>query len=828
DYIERLKPADRPRFLVTCDFHLFEVENLQNGEITSFHLNEIRDHAEALGFLAGYEPKRPVEAAPVNLAAVERLGELYDAMKDGGYPDHDLQEFLVRILFCLFAEDTGVFEPEAFSDLIANRTSEDGSDLGAKLDHAFQTLDAQLTERQRALDEALAILPYVNGALFTKRLTMAAMDSKMREALIRCTEFDWSKISPAIFGSLFQGVMDAQERRAAGAHYTSEENILKLVRPLFLDTLQAEFTAIKTSPKGGREARLKAFHQKLATLKFFDPACGCGNFLIIAYRELRRLEIEVLKELHPNRQGVLDVALLSRLNVDQFYGIEIDEFPAQIAKVALWLMDHVMNVELGYAFGRAFTRLPLTKTAHITCGNALKIDWETVISPEECSYILGNPPFVGKQLMSPQQDADMKGVCSAIKGNGLLDFVAAWYVKACEYIKGKGIACAFVSTNSITQGEQVGILWNHLFSHYRIKITFAHRTFVWKSEARGKAHVHVVIIGFANSAPTGKKTIFDYPDPKAGPIVIQVNNISPYLIEGGDYALNGSRKPLCSVPPAIYGSKPADDGALIIEEADHDTFLNDYPHAAPFVKPLLCTRQLLYDKERWCLWLVDAQPRDILSAGIKDRVQACRVFRLASPKAPTKAKASEAHLFAEIRQPKNQFILIPQHTSENRNYIPFEFFSADNIVHNSCTFIPDPSLYHFGVISSEMHMAWIKTVCGRLESRYRYSGTLVYNNFPWPEKVTDDQEADIAAKAQEIIDLREKHSSSTLAELYNPLATPPDLAKAHIALDRAVERAYRKTPFTSDRERVEYLFSLYEKLSVPLARSTKPKRARKT
>ena len=824
DYIERLKPAERPRYLVTSDFARFEVSDLFTGKETKFNLEDLAENAEVLSFIAGYEPKRPSEEAPVNIAAVERLGELYDTMKEVGYPDHDLQVFLVRILFCLFAEDTGVFEPDVFTDFILNRTADDGSNLGAQLNYCFEVLNCEPKRRQSTLDEMLSTLPYVNGELFADRLAVASMNTNMRNSLLRCSEFDWSKISPAIFGSLFQGVMGVAERRATGAHYTSEENILKLIRPLFLDALRTEFTAIKNGPSRGRVNKYHAFHEKIAKMRVFDPACGCGNFLILSYRELRKLEIDLLKELHPSRQQVTDVALLSRLNVDQFYGIEIDEFPAQIAKVALWLMDHVMNVELGYAFGQTFTRLPLIKSANIINDNALRINWEDIISPEDCSYIIGNPPFIGKHLLTPAQSDDIRHVCGNINGSGVLDLVSAWYIKAAAYIKGSLIDCAFVSTNSITQGEQVGILWNHLFHNYKIKIVFAHRTFAWKSEARGKAHVHVVIIGFANTAK-GPRPLWDYHDIKADPVLTYVSNISPYLMEGKDFALNASRNPICPVPKAIYGSKPTDGGALIIEDEEVDIFLNQFPHAAPFVKPLLCTSEYLNNGKRWCLWLQNAKPKNILLPGIKERVLACRKFRLKSVKSQTREKASEAHLFAEIRQPHQRFIVIPQHSSKTRTYIPFGFFSADYIVHNSCTIIPDPSLYQFGIISSLMHMEWVRVVCGRIKSDYRYSGTLVYNNFPWPT-VTQGQRTSVSVKAEAIINARDKYPESSLAELYNPLAMPTELCKAHRALDRAVDRAYRKQPFQTVRERIEFLFALHESITVPLVASTPTKRRR--
>jgi len=580
DYMERLKPTERPRYLVTCDFGRFEIFDLHNGQEDTFTLEALSDHASHLGFLGGYEPKRPSLEAPVNIAAVEKLGALYDSMKSGGYPDHDLQRFLVRVLFCLFAEDTGVFEQESFTGIIQSRTSEDGSDLGIKLAQIFETLDTPNERRQTALDEALAALPYVNGELFTGRLALAATDSRMRTALLECCDFDWSKISPAIFGSLFQGVMEAAERRSLGAHYTSEENILKLIRPLFLDTLRAELAAIKSGPERGRSQKLEEFHNKLARLKFFDPACGCGNFLIITYRELRKLETELLKALHPSGQAVLDIAHLNKVNVDQFYGIEIEEFPVQIARVAMRLMDHIANIELGYAFGQSFTRLPLTKAAHIIHGNALQLDWKTVITPGDCSYILGNPPFVGKHYQSDEQKKDMDHVFNGLKSSGNLDFVTCWHYLAAQYIQGTKIQVGFVSTNSICQGEQVSILWSALINTFKVKIHFAHRTFVWQSEARGKAHVHCIIVGFANY-DTDNKLIYDYEADHKNPVALTVSNISPYLVGGCDSVVVTRSSPICEAPELKNGGKPTEGGNLLLDNAEKEEL----------IKPKICDSQ---------------------------------------------------------------------------------------------------------------------------------------------------------------------------------------------------------------------------------------------
>jgi hypothetical protein len=831
DYMERLKPAERPRYLVTCDFGHFEVFDLHNGHEERFTLESLSANAGILGFLGGYEPKRPSHSAPVNIEAVEKLGALYDSMKAGGYPDHDLQAFLVRVLFCLFAEDTGVFEQESFADIIISRTSEDGSDLGMKLGQIFETLDCPTARRQTALDEALIGLPYVNGQLFAGRLALAATDSRMREALIKCCEFDWTKISPAIFGSLFQGVMEPAERRALGAHYTSEDNILKLIKPLFLDALRAEFAAIKSGPQRGRQQKLEAFHDKLAALKFFDPACGCGNFLIITYYELRKLETELLKELHPSGQAVLDIALLTKVSVDQFYGIEIEEFPAQIARVAMWLMDHVANTEFGYAFGQSFTRLPLTKAANIVHGNALRIDWRDVISPAECSYILGNPPFIGHHLQAAEQKADQNRICQNIQASGVLDFVCNWYMKAAEYIQGTSIRCAFVSTNSISQGEQPGILWAELFKRYHLKIQFAHRTFAWASEARGMAHVHCVIIGFGLENISGK-SITDYEAGNDHPITHLVTNISPYLIATSDTVITNRSTPICDVPGMKYGSKPTDGGNFILTDSQRQDLLRTEPGATKFVKPYLGAREVMDGQNRYCLWLVDITPQELRQLPeVQRRVEAVKAFRGESDAATTREYAKYPTLFRQIAQPSGDFIIIPRHTSENRRYIPFAYFGPENIVSDSCFFLPETTLYHFGILMSEMHMAWVAQFCGRLESRYRYSKDIVYNNYPWPE-ASPDQKATVEREAQAVLDARSlflpPNGTSTLADLYDPVAMPPALAKAHAELDRAVEKCYRKEPFTSDRERVEYLFSLYEKITAPLAITSRPRRKQKS
>jgi len=828
-----------PRYIIVSDFARIALHDLEPEDqrglplfdqrrvaTVEFPLAELHRHIHAFAFIPGYKQHKFEEQDPINIQATEILGNLHDALEFGGYKGHDLERFLVRILFCLFAEDTGIFERDAFRLYLENRTAADGSDLGLHLPRLFDVLNSPPEKRQINLDETLAAFPFVNGELFAENLRFADFNRDMRNELIAATRFDWSRISPAIFGSLFQAVMETKERRQIGGHYTSERDILKVIRSLFLDELRAEFENRKADRSTGRIKRLQEFQEKLCNLRFFDPACGCGNFLVITYRELRQLELETLKELF-GRQTELTLAeinKLSQVDVDQFYGIEIAEWPARIAEVALWLMDHQMNLEVSEAFGQLYQRLPLKKSPHIHCGNALRLDWKKVLPPAQCSCVLGNPPFVGKHLMTVEQGQDMEIVWGENNGTGVLDYVTAWHHRAAEYIQGTRIVVGFVSTNSISQGEQVGALWNPLFQRFGLKIHFAHRTFAWMSEARGKAHVHVIIIGFAAFDATNKR-IYEYHDGKV--TVTNARNISPYLIEGPDAAVVSRSKPLCRVPECEYGNKPADGGHLIVEEAERKEFLANNPGARKYLRPLLCAEEYLYSIPRWCLWLVDAPPADIRNIpGIKQRVDAVRQFRLASKKEPTRRLAEMPSLFAEIRQPLTRFMVIPQHTSETRKYMPFGYFQPNHIIHNSCSAIPAATLYHFGVLSSAMHMAWIHQVCGRLESRYRYSTRLVYNNYPWPNAPTARQKEAVEEAAQSVLEARKQFPEATLADLYDPLAMPPGLVKTHAKLDRAVDHCYRSQPFTAERERIEFLFALYEKLAAPLLPSFKPKRAR--
>jgi hypothetical protein len=604
-----------------------------------------------------------------------------------------------------------------------------------------------------------------------------------------------------------------------GAHYTSERDIMKVVRSLFLDELRAEFDTLKADRSTRRKSRLDEFHNKLRSLKFLDPACGCGNFLVLTYRELRRLELDLLRELHGGQQFT-EVGNAIKVDVDQFYGIELSEWPVRIAEMALWLMDHQMNVEVAEAFGQTFRRLPLKNTPHIVQGNALRIDWNTFLPKEQCSYILGNPPFVGKQYATAEQKQDMELVCGTVKGSGVLDYVTGWYFKAGEYVQGTTIIVGFVSTNSITQGEQVGILWNALFARYHLKIHFGHRTFAWQSEARGKAHVHVVIIGFA-VFDTTRKRLYDYEADGERVTVTIPNNISPYLVNGSDVVVLSRSKPLCDVPDIVFGNMPNDDGHLLFTEEEKDELLKNEPGAAKYIRSFVGSREFINGEGRWCLWLKDASPAELRTLPeVMKRVDGVRQHREESDRETTRELAKMPTLFGEIRQPETEYLLVPSASSENRPYIPIGFMSQEIIGSNLVLLIPRATRFHFGILSSAMHMAWVRQICGRLKSDYRYSNRLVYNNFPWPAEVDERRRLAVETAAQAVLDARSRFlppkGTSTLADLYDPLSMPHALAQAHANLDRAVDRCYRSESFGTDRERVEHLFALYERLTKPL------------
>ncbi len=836
DYLYGLKQHELPKYILVSDFDIFRLINLEEDTESTFHLKDLVNNVKLFGFIAGYQQQSYKTEDSVNINAAYLMGKLHDSLKDAGYTGHELEKYLVRLLFCLFAEDTTIFEKSLFQDYIVNKTNEDGTDLGLHLAQLFQVLNTMPENRQKTLDESITSFPYVNGQLFAEQLSFASFNTKMRQSLIDCCALDWSKISPAIFGSMFQSVMDEKQRRNLGAHYTSEKNIMKLIGPLFLDKLWQEFESIK-----GNTNKLKQFQRKIASLRFLDPACGCGNFLVITYRELRLLELEILKVLQKG-QRVLDLESLMQCNVDRFYGIEYEEFPAQIAQVALWLIDHQMNMQISQEFGEYFVRLPLRKSAKIVHGNALRTDWDSLIDAlpwenetdsKQYNYILGNPPFIGKSMQNGSQKSDMELIFNGVNGAGLLDYVTAWYIKASKYLQKHNVErnendintrVAFVSTNSIAQGEQVGVLWNEMFNRYHIKIHFAHRTFKWGNEAKANAAVHVVIIGFSNF-DIPEKLVYEYDEIKSEPHELKVKNINPYLIEGKDSLVISRRKPISNVPSLMYGNKPVDGGFLSFDSDEKNELILKNPLSVKYIYRLFGSQEYINNIERWCLWLVDALPDELQKMPeVLKRIESVRISRLNSTKMATVRLAEKPTLFAEIRQPKKDFLIIPRVSSERRKYIPIGKLGKDIIVNDLVSIIPDSNNFHFGILSSIMHMTWVKYVCGRLKSDFRYSNDIVYNNYPWPENPIDKQKESIENAAQKVLDVRAEFPNSSLADLYDPLTMPPALVKAHNELDKAVDLAYRPQAFINETKRIEFLFELYDKYTAGLFADGKKKK----
>lgn len=868
DYLHGLQEHELPKFILISDFDIFRLYDLEENKTVEFHFRELVNNVQHFGALIGYQKKVYKEQDPANIKAAELMGKLHDRLEEIGYTGHPLEVYLVRILFCLFAEDTTIFNKQQFQEYIEQRTHVDGSDLASRLQELFQVLNTPKEKRFKNLDEQLADFPYVNGKLFEENLPTASFDSKMRQALLDCTYIDWSKISPAIFGSMFQSVMNPKERRNLGAHYTSETNILKLIKPLFLDELWNEFESIKDNKN-----KLPEFHKKLSTLTFLDPACGCGNFLVITYRELRLLEYEVLRQQYKNQMAT-NIESILWIDVDQFNGIEFEEFPARIAEVAMWLIDHQMNMMVSNEFGQYVVRLPLKKSANIVHGNALRIEWGdllknrtidinannttvivndplidftnvhiktnnlTIIDKRNSNidkitiknsfdFILGNPPFIGYAWQNEEQKKDMASIFSAVNGAGVLDYVTAWYVKAAQHIQNTRTKVAFVSTNSISQGEQPGILWNLLYRHYKIKIHFAHRTFSWSNEAKGNAAVHVVIIGFANF-DTSYKVIYEYENPKGEPHQIKVKNINPYLVDSKDIIIQKRSTPICNVPELNRGSDAIDDGNLLLNQSEKDFIINIFPQATSLIKPFLMGREFLNNIPRYCIWLKDVDLAMVREMDlIYNRIQKVKEFREKSKRIQTLKAAKFPYLFGEERQPISDYLAIPKVSSENRIYIPIAFCSKDIICGDKLFNLPNATKFHFGIMTSLMHMTWMRATCGRMKSDYSYSNTIVYNNFPWPESPTEKQVNAIEAAAQKVLDTRQQFPNSSLADLYDPLTMPPALVKAHHELDKAVDQAYRPQAFSSEANRMEYLFELYEKYTADLFTKEKVKKTKR-
>lgn len=740
----------------------------------------------------------------INLKAMDKMAEIHDSLKAFGYEAHELEVYLVRLLFCLFADDTDIFPENAFYDYVMASRG-DGSDLSSRLAELFFALDTKAEER-KLLEPELQIFPYINGRLFEERLPERSIDGSFMLLLLTCKEIPWREISPAIFGAMFQEIMNQQTRREWGSYYTSEENIRKLIGPLFLDELWEEWKHCR-----GNGRRMRQFHDKLSQLTFFDPACGCGNFLIITYQELRRLEMEVVKAIYGTEQRVLDVGMYCRVNVGQFYGIELEAFQAQIARVGMWLADHQLNLEAAEYFGMYYARIPLAQSAEIYQGNALTTDWSLVIPAEKLNYIIGNPPFVGARLMKEEQKKDLRKVFGSSRASGNMDYVTGWYQKAANYMAKTGIRAAFVSTNSICQGEQACLLWKSLKLQYNIGIDFAYQTFVWNNEAKGQAKVHCVIIGFSDwsvrNVEGQKKRLID------GNRERLVPHINAYLLAAPDVYVESRRKPLADVPPMSFGSMANDGGHLILTPSEAADLVGHYPALGSAIRSFVGSEEYINGKERCCLWLLGIHPdkyRDVPE--VQERIDAVRQFRLFSPREATRKLAKYPELFGEIRQPeKGRYILVPRVSSWRRSYIPMGFVSSSIIASDAALIIPDATAALFGILTSSMHMAWVRAIAGRLKSDYRYSASIVYNTFPFPE-MTEEQEAIIGQLAEKVLQTRDEYASETLAWLYDDKTMPEDLRRAHRELDKAVDRAYGRT-FAGEEDRITYLMERYASMT---------------
>ena len=803
-----------PRWIVVCNFEAFEIHdmNFPNGEPEVIPLADLEKEVHRLQFLVDTGNTTIQKEMEVSLQAGELVGVLYDAIlkqyKDPSSPDtlKSLNALCVRLVFCLYAEDAGIFGGRnKFHDYLEQHRAEDRRALIS----LFQVLDQKPEERDPYLDEDLASFPYVNGGLFADenieipRLGEAVIDLILVQA---SAGFDWSVISPTIFGAVFESTLNPETRRSGGMHYTSIENIHKVIDPLFLNDLKRELAEIKEiTVEKTRTAKLRDYQTKLASLTFLDPACGSGNFLTESYLSLRRLENEVLSLLFKD-QIVMGMLNPIQVSIHQFYGIEINDFAATVAKTALWIAESQMMKETEDVVHMSLDFLPLKTYANITEGNALRLDWETVIPKAKLNYIMGNPPFVGKKEQSREQKSDLVSVWKNAKGTGNLDYVTGWYKKAAEVVQSSRIQVAFVSTNSITQGEQVPIFWRQMLN-MGIHIDFAYRTFRWDSEASIKAHVHCVIIGFSVLPEKKKRRLYTTENYQ------EVNNINPYLIDAPSVLIEGRSRSICNALPILYGSMPIDDGHLILGQEDVDKLLSENPNNQRFIKKYVGGAELIQGKKRWCLWLKGATPKELQSSSIiMERIKATAEFRKSSKRPQTLELANTPALFGEIRQPDTEMLAIPKVSSENRRYIPISYISPDIIVNGSALIIPNASLYHFGVLISNVHNAWMRVVAGRMKSDYQYSNKIVYNNFPWPTP-TEEQKAKIERTAQAILDARALYPDSSLADLYDEVTMPQELRKAHQQNDKAVMQAYGFWgKYNSESACVAELMKMYQQL----------------
>lgn len=827
-YSAELPYSERPRWIVTCNFREFLIYDMEKptGEPESILLKDLSKEAYRLQFLVDTGSEHVRKEMEISIKAGELVGILYDEiLKQYNDPEADstlksLNKLCVRIVFCLYAEDSGLFGNRTkFHDYIKSYAERDIRSVRKALIELFKVLDMPEDKRKEYdpyMDEELASFPYVNGGLFAdENIEIPNLNENIVSLLLRkaSENFDWSEISPTIFGAVFESTLNPETRRSGGMHYTSIENIHKVIDPLFLDDLRAELDSIKSiKTEKTREQKLTEFQNKLASLTFLDPACGSGNFLTETYLSLRRLENELLR-LRLGKQMIMGAVDPIRVSIGQFYGIEINDFAVTVAKTALWIAESQMMKQTEEIVNMNLDFLPLKSYANIVEGNALRLDWESVVPKDKLNYIMGNPPFVGYSLQSPEQKQDILSIYVDEKGKpyktaGKIDYVSGWYFKAAKLIAATNIRVAFVSTNSITQGEQVTAVWKPLYERFNVHIDFAHRTFIWDSEASIKAHVHCVIVGFSCMTTTKQKQLY------SSERVQLVNNINAYLIPAPTVFIESRAKSLCAVPQMVYGNKPTDGGYFFITPEEYNDLRKNDPEVLQYVRQIYGATEYINNKARYCLWLVGASPAELRkNAFIKYRVEMVREFRLNSNKEATRKSAATPTLFQEIRQPQGEYIIVPRHSSENRKYIPFGFVKPDIIVNDAVQIIPDANIYHFGILTSNIHMAWTRAVCGRIKSDYRYSKDIVYNNFPWPTP-TEEQKAKIEQTAQEILDARALYPDSSLADLYDELAMPVELRRAHQHNDKAVMQAYGFDYRTmTESECVAELMKMYQELT---------------
>ena len=809
-------PHDKnPRWIVVCNFREFHIHDMNrpNDPPEVVQLADLEKEYHRLQFLADTGNENIRKEMELSLQAGEIVGVLYDALlkkyKDPENPEtlKSLNALCVRLVFCLYAEDAGIFgQHNIFHDYLLAHVN----DARRALIDLFHVLDTEVEKRDPYMDEDLAAFPYVNGGLFAdENVVIPRLDDEIVDLILNraSADFDWSAISPTIFGAVFESTLNPETRRSGGMHYTSIENIHKVIDPLFLDELRAEYEEIKAiAVQKTRTARLQAFQRKLAGLNFLDPACGSGNFLTETYLSLRRLENQVISQLH-HGQIVMDLGNPIQVSISQFYGIEINDFAVTVARTALWIAESQMMKETEDVVHMSLDFLPLKTNASIVEGNALRLDWESVVPKDKLNYIMGNPPFVGYSYQTKEQKADLTDVCPECGKS--IDYVAGWYYKAAKLMEQTAIKAALVSTNSISQGEQVAAIWKPLIGKYGVHIDFAYRTFRWDSEASIKAHVHCVIVGFSNTEKTNiQKKLFE------GTRCINARNISPYLIDAPTIFIERRSDPIIDVPTFVRGCQPTDDGNLILTAEEKEALLQKEPQAKQFIRPYMMGKDFIHRKPRYCIWLDGANPAEIKKCPlILKRVGKVQEFRLKSTKSTTRAKAETPTLFDEIREPQTDYIAFPTVSSERRKYVPIDYLSSSIVPGNKIYFMEKASLYHFGIITSNVHMAWMRAVCGRLKSDYNYSNTVVYNNFPWPNP-TDEQKAKIEQTAQAILDARALYPEASLADLYDEVTMPPELRKAHQQNDKAVMQAYGFWGrLNSEPECVAELMKLYQKLT---------------